>query len=167
MADSTVSQIPLSQLVGSLVRDIVDADGMAAKATSDFIQNVGFDKGELRMVQFSYQQVVPGVGAKRYTVSVPLLTLVPIPILGIDKAEISFTTTIVEMSQDDSQAPKLHAKLAAEMASTKGGDSASETTNVKFTLSMSRSDVPAGLTGIFGLLGNNIQVTGAPAGKQE
>ncbi|MDI3283302.1 DUF2589 domain-containing protein [Polyangium sp. 15x6] len=166
MADSTVSQIPLSQLVGSLVRDIVDADGMAAKATSDFIQNVGFDKGELRMVQFSYQQVVPGAGVKRYTVSVPLLTLVPIPILGIEKAEISFTTTIVEMSQDDSQVPRLHAKLAADLASTKSDGGMSETTDVKFTLTMARSDVPAGLTGIFGLLGNNIQVTGAPA-KQE
>lgn len=166
MPENTVSHIPLSQLVGSLVRDIVDADGMAAKATSDFIQNVGFDeKGELRTVQFSYQQVVPGVGVKRYTVSVPLLTLVPIPILGIDKAEISFTTKIVEMSQGDSQAPKLLAKIASDAQAK--NDAASETTNIKFTLTMSRSDVPAGITGIFGLLSNNIQVTGAPAGKQE
>ncbi|MDI1443845.1 DUF2589 domain-containing protein [Polyangium sp. 6x1] len=156
MSEQVLSSISLSELVGSLVRDVVDADGMAAKATAEFLENVCFDKGELRMLRFSYEQPAPGGGTKKYTVSVPLLTVIPIPMLGVEAAEISFTATIVEMEKDEADTPRLQAKIAPNTALSEV--SGSEQANVKFTLKMGRSDMTAGLSGIFGLLGNKIQV---------
>lgn len=152
-----ISELDLAHLIGSLVRDVVNADGMAARATADFIERVGFDNGALRLVKFTYEQPVPGAGSKTYVVSVPLLTIIPIPLLGIEETELTFSTTVVEMNRRDDDEPRLLAKIAPR--GKRDNESLKEHANVKFRVKMARSDMPAGLTGIFGLLGNKIQVT--------
>ncbi|UQA54909.1 DUF2589 domain-containing protein [Polyangium aurulentum] len=157
------SEIALSKLIGALIRDVVDADGMAAQATADFIQSVGFDKGELRMVQFTYDHPDQSGVMKKYVVSVPLLTIVPIPLLGVQEAELSFTTTVVEMSSDEKSAPMLLAKVAP---SAGGDDGKQDQANITFTVKMSRTDMPAGISNMMGLLGNKVQVAEAQTEKK-
>jgi len=155
MANEMKSEIALSKLIGALIRDVVDADGMAARATADFIQSVGFDKGELRMVQFTYEQPNQSGVMKKYVVSVPLLTIVPIPLLGVEEAELSFTTTVVEMSSDEKEVPMLLAKVAP----SSGGDGGNQDqANITFTVKMSRTDMPVGISNVMGLLGNKVRI---------
>jgi hypothetical protein len=156
MASSMKSEMALSKLIGSLIRDVVDADGMAAKATADFIQSVGLEKGELRVVKFTYEQPTPS-GVKKFVVSVPLLTIIPIPRLGVEEAELSFTTTVVEMTSDEQDAPVLLAKVAPHGA----GEVDRNQANVTFTVKMSRTDMPAGISNIMALLGNKVHVAEA------
>jgi hypothetical protein len=158
MASNMKSEIVLSKLIGALIRDVVEADGMAAQATADFIQSVGFDKGALRMVQFTYEHPDQSGVMKKYVVSVPLLTIVPIPLLGVEEAELSFTTTVVQMSHDEQNAPML---LATVAPSAGGDDGKPDEANIAFTIKMSRTDMPAGISSVMGLLGNKVHVAEA------
>ena len=156
MANDLKSEIALSKLVGALIRDVVDADGMAAKATADFIQSVGFDEnGALRTVKFTYEHPDHNGAMKKYVVVVPLLTIVPIPLLGVEEAELTFTTTVVEMSSDEQDRPMLLAKVAP---SSGGDDGKQDQANITFTVKMSRTDMPVGISNVMGLLGNKVRV---------
>ena len=123
-AIETVSSLPFGTLIGAPLTAAIEAQAQAAKATVDFIQEVGFvpedadedalfpsdgdgdepDFGEVRMVTFSYaSNAVPlagddadAVGAGTVTLTVPLLTVVPIPYLAISEMTIDFMAKISE-----------------------------------------------------------------------
>jgi hypothetical protein len=116
-AVETISSLPFDTLIGAPLTAAIDAQAHGAKATVDFIHDVGFipattnedplfpvdsqgqpaavgdaDFGDVRMVTFTYS-LADGTGA---TVTVPLLTVVPIPYLYISEMTIDFVAKISE-----------------------------------------------------------------------
>lgn len=94
---------------------LVDAESQAAKATANFIKEMGFkeapsaggqdtveefgrqvDFGDLRMVKFRSQRRHADGSKREFQVEVPLLSLLPIPALQIKDAELEFYAKIVE-----------------------------------------------------------------------
>ncbi|MCZ7681558.1 MAG: DUF2589 domain-containing protein [Sandaracinaceae bacterium] len=109
-----LKQIPFAHLIGAPMKAAVEAQALAAQSTIDFIHKVGFkhaspegnadplfadpaadaDLGELRNVTFSYTKKDEGEGESasevEYSLTVPLLAIVPIPYLRIDEMTIDF-----------------------------------------------------------------------------
>ena len=97
---------------------IVQAEGIAARATADFIKEVGFtsvsdsidgDYGTIRNVTFSYERTNADGTTELAKLSVPLLTIIPIPSIQVAEAEIEFDLAMTQ--PEASPAPKENSKL--------------------------------------------------------
>ena len=110
-------QIPFGVLIGQPMKAAVEAQALAAKTTVEFIEKVGFipddeeqdllfideakdaDAGEVRNVTFSYTKKDEDGADTDVSLSVPILTIVPIPYLRIDEMTIDFTAKLTDMIQ--------------------------------------------------------------------
>jgi hypothetical protein len=90
----------------------IEAQALAAKTTVDFIEKVGFipkdqnqdmmfmdetkdaDAGEVRNVTFKYKKADENGNQKDVELSVPILSIVPIPYIRIDEMTIDFTAKL-------------------------------------------------------------------------
>lgn len=125
MADELVkmqdqfSGLDMGALIGGPLKAACDAQIMMAKATSDFIQNVGMDAEDasgmkkLRTVDFSFQRPSTagdgnGIGMEKVNLSVPLLSIVKIPSLSVDDVNVTFDmevkSSVCSESKRDSSA---------------------------------------------------------------
>lgn len=139
---SNQSAQSLYELVGAPLMALVDAESQAAKATANFIKEMGFkeesstgdqdapeafgrevDFGDLRMVTFRSQKRMADGSQRSFKVEVPLLSLLPIPALQIKDAELEFLAKIVEF-------PKIR-QSADETGSDEKKDKAGEGTTAE------------------------------------
>jgi hypothetical protein len=99
----------LYELIGAPLMALVDAESQAAKATANFIREMGFsvtqpeteglapeDFGDLKMVTFRSQKRGSDGKSHSFKVEVPLLSLLPIPALQIKDAELEFLAKIID-----------------------------------------------------------------------
>jgi len=105
-------QIPFDYLIGAPLKAAIEAQGLAAKTTIDFIEKVGFipddpdadpffeneaddvEGGQVRNVTFSYSKTNENGDAANVELSVPILSIVPIPYIRIDEMTINFTAKL-------------------------------------------------------------------------
>jgi hypothetical protein len=105
-------QIPFDYLIGAPLKAAIEAQGLAAKTTIDFIEKVGFipedpdqdpffldeeedvEGGQVRNVTFSYSKTDENNVATNVTLTVPILSIVPIPYIRIDEITIDFTAKL-------------------------------------------------------------------------
>jgi hypothetical protein len=99
--------LPLFEIIGAPLIAIVQAQAQAARATVEFIEQVGFVQeeegtdaetkvGALRMAEFSYTKLDENREPARFAARVPVLSLVPIPGIQVRQAKISFTAKITD-----------------------------------------------------------------------
>src|SRR5262245_557147 len=101
--------LPMEQIIGGPLQAVVKAQALAASTTVDFIQTVGLepaaapgDVQTTRRVTFSFERRVPDtddagddvVRDETVTLNVPLLTIVPIPFIRIEHADVRFECTV-------------------------------------------------------------------------
>lgn len=100
-----LTSLPFGNIIGGPMKAAIEAQALAAQATVDFIQTVGFTGnqpsgagtwGSVRTLSFSYSQQDIDGNAQTATLTVPVLTVVPIPHLRIDDMMIDFTVKITE-----------------------------------------------------------------------
>lgn len=164
-----MTPLPLRELLGILLSDLIVAETHAAKATTDFLREAGFiggkkasdDWGRLRFVTFSFTVEDPD-GEKVRTIRVPLLSLLPIPLQQIDQAEYEFFAKVNEVKKID-PAPKESYQLGSaayglaqpfsdlicEVAPYSPGtesDKKGAVPKVRVKLTMRQADLPAGLS---------------------
>ncbi len=96
----------------------IEAQALAAQSTVEFIQKVGFkssdfeppdllfddpstdaDAGTLRNVTFSYKKKDETGAEQDFKLTVPLLSIVPIPYLRIDEMTIDFSAKLTDSIQ--------------------------------------------------------------------
>ena len=103
-ANRVLGSIPYGTLIGAPMTAAVEAQALAAQTSIDFIRSIGFTTdgddeafGDVRSVTFDYKFRDTADGTeKTATLTVPLLTIVPIPYLRIDDMTIDFTSKITE-----------------------------------------------------------------------
>ena len=109
MADGLVSMsdqfggLPMDQLIGGPLKAACDSQIQLAKATADFIQNVGLEKDKdgvvrTRTVDFVYTKPMND-GNGGYTevenkLDVPLLAILNTPSLAVKQVEVEFTMEV-------------------------------------------------------------------------
>lgn len=120
----TLTQLPFGNIIGAPLKAAVEAQALAARSTIEFIQTVGFEQqnddalfptlstkadgtvdktsttsssfGKVRTVTFTYQQQSANGQEEEATLTVPLLTIVPIPFLRIEDMNIGFMAKMTE-----------------------------------------------------------------------
>ena len=106
--------IDFGEMIGAPLNAIIQGETIAAQASADFIQTVGFvpdgladSFGSLRMISFEFERKSESNpnGTETAIMRVPLLSLIPIPLLQVKNATIEFGLNITDFvsSQASSQ----------------------------------------------------------------
>eukprot|EP00013_Stygamoeba_regulata_P004285 CAMPEP_0177630570 /NCGR_PEP_ID=MMETSP0447-20121125/1279_1 /TAXON_ID=0 /ORGANISM="Stygamoeba regulata, Strain BSH-02190019" /LENGTH=268 /DNA_ID=CAMNT_0019131981 /DNA_START=266 /DNA_END=1072 /DNA_ORIENTATION=+ len=101
---SRLAAVPYGQIIGGAFTAATDAQFSSAMVCVDWIKSVGFtggsgapgDMGELVMVDFVYERPggLMGLNNQKNVVSVPFLTMVPLPSLRIESMKIQFNVKL-------------------------------------------------------------------------
>ena len=109
MADTLVNMsdqfggLPMDQLIGGPLKAACSAQVLLAKASADFIKDVGLNddgKGNLtaRTVDFDFEKPVQGADGtttmQRTELKVPLLAMVNTPALSVKEVSVNFTMEV-------------------------------------------------------------------------
>jgi hypothetical protein len=183
-----MKSIPFLQLIGSPIVAIIQAEAMAARATAEFIESIGFVKhadrsdenhyGELRTITFEYAKQDVNGREVHEEITLPLLSLIPIPMLQIKDAQLAFNIKVIDT--DSSASTRARALDATRMGATRASDAAFSTqggaapvglmavykpattssssskteSDMKVNINLVQSDMPAGLQQLFQIMEN-------------
>ena len=192
-----VEQLPFSHLIGGPMSAAIEAQAQAAATTIDFMRQVGFapapdsepdeednpDIGAARTISFNYSVRTEDNPDEERDVSltVPVLSIVPIPYIRIDEMSIDFTAKISELQQHKSvakseqtegRAYRVKAKFkfwrfsaSASMSgslSSSHSQSSTQSSKYKTELTMNvhvravQDDMPAGMSRVLSILEKTI-----------
>ncbi len=145
---SSLQDLPFDNLIGAPLNACIKAQAEAAQTTINFIQEVGLntvetvtkdkDGKEVKVkeheavyVYFNFIQA-----GRRVTISVPLLTMVPIPYIGINTIDINFKATVTGVQRQENTAnDSLQADVERKEKSGKLGWFKVETSSLKSNVS--------------------------------
>ena len=175
----------LKDLISGPLIATVEADSASSRQYLDYLFEIGFEScnketgevGKLRMLTFSFMQS-SHKGQTRQKVSIPLLSLVPLPLLQVKEADFDFEIQIIdavkdeaektfslktgEVQQDGTDDKKM--KMRVSIAPSIGGGTAKTTlqqgltANMKVKVRMQQADLPGGLANLLHLTANNMTV---------
>lgn len=160
MVDSNVPVL-FEQLIGAPLQAIVNAQSLSAAATYDFLLNlteVVDNKRILKNAEFQYQRTLmdpqKGEIAQKQLLTVPLVTLLPIPYLNVDAAEINFNAKVIAHQEGKSgNSPIKSVLLYTTYSSSKSVTDINSDLQVKITIK--RGEIPEGLAKALTVLHNN------------
>lgn len=183
VATNALTGIPFSQIIGSPLKAAIEAQGMAAQTSWNFIKEVGLntdEKGQKSAVNVSFDFLQNG---RMSRLNVPLLTIVPIPYIAINTIDIAFkakinaessTHTEVSESEETKAEGKTTAKVgwglfsatleASASYSSKKDSKATQDSkySVEYTLDIvvkaGQDSMPAGLARVLDILNNSLSV---------
>lgn len=194
-AGQELSSINFQSMIGGPLTAVIKAQAQSAQTSVDFIKSVGFnppdaqtDPGKPTMVSFSYDKPIESKDANgqiivtptKFNLTVPLLTMLPIPFIRVEETTIDFNAKINSVEESTtSSSSELNASLAAKGGwgpisaelkcsySTKQSSSATEKTERTYSLAIHvkavQSDLPEGTSKLLTILENSIQeVKAAP-----
>lgn len=185
-----LSSIDFQSMIGGPLNAVIKAQAQSAQTSVDFIKSVGFnasdakeDPGKPTMVSFTYDKILekkdPTTGVitpdvKPFTLTVPILTMLPIPFIRVEEVTIDFNAkinSVVESTTSSSSELKasLEVKLgwspvSAELKcsySNKKSTSATDKTERTYSLIIHvravQDELPAGMEKLLGVLENSIK----------
>lgn len=190
-----LSTIDFQSMIGGPLLAVIKAQAQAAQTSVDFIKSVGFNAsdatenpGKPTMVTFTYDKILETKDAEGritqtitpFNLTVPILTMLPIPYIRVEEVTIDFNAKINSVSETTTtNSSELKASLAvkggwgpvsAELKcsySNKKSTSATEKTERTYSLAIHvravQDELPAGLEKLLGILENNIKDVPAPA----
>jgi len=191
-----LASLDFESMIGGPLVAVVNAQAQSAMATVNFLKEVGFKKpegdlaipgqdsgvGEPIYVTFRYDKEVAdadgGIEVKPFDLTVPVLTMLPIPYLRVEETTISFNAKInsIEYRKTDTNfnvdtatsasagwlwgSAKLKVSTSYQR-STKEGNSVNRTYSMAVTVRAVQDEIPAGVDRILGILEDSI--TSKPA----
>jgi len=193
-AVTELRQIPFGYLIGAPLKAAVEAQALAAKTTVEFIEKVGFketdddlgglfadlsddgDVGDIRNVTFTYSKLDEDEEEVSVELTVPILSIVPIPFIRLDDITIDFTAKLTDAIQTSTKSEfnfateakgkfkswwspvSVEWRTAMSYKNTRQADSRfvrEYTMNVK--VHAVQDDIPAGLERILDILAETIK----------
>ncbi len=173
-----LATLDFANLIGGPLNAVVTAQAKAAISTVNFIKEAAFDKdGNARTVQFSYNRASDDPAkagqSEQFTLSVPFLTMLPIPYISVKKATIDFnakiTSTLEQKSEDDFKTDTnldvksgwfVTAKLNTKVSYQKTNASSNKeerTFDMHVHVEAQNEEMPAGTERLLSLLEQSIQ----------
>lgn len=120
-----LTELPFANIIGGPMKAAIEAQALAARSTLEFIQLMGFTNqnlatlnpsatnsaiapdagfGDTRTITFTYvvhDDEETTTGVRNVSLTVPILTILPIPYLRIDEMTIDFMVKITEETKKD------------------------------------------------------------------
>lgn len=188
--------LPMEQIIGGPMQAVVKAQALAASSTADFVQRIGLEAHgtapnqtfTARTVEFSFDrtrvEADETTSTETVDVSVPLLTILPIPFIRVEMATIDFEAKVSSQTIDTSSSQfnlgvQAGARVGALMwganlsinTSYESRSSRTDTVNRSATMTVHVKAVqdvmPSGLSRVLGILETAIsdegETTPAPA----
>lgn len=180
----------LQQLIAGPLVSTIEADTLSSRRYLEMLQLIAFEdvtEGDrnirrLRTLKFAYQETNVN-GYRNKVVSIPLVTLLPLPLLQIKEADFDFDINIldavssgtvesfdygegkIEQSNENRRPFRLRASLAPKSGSGSYSDKSEQqlSANMKVHVKMRQADMPAGLSNLLRLTAGNLQVEDAEA----
>ena len=184
-----LSSIDFQSMIGGPLNAVVRAQAQSAQTSVDFIKSVGFnapdaanDPGKPTMVTFSYDKQIETKDAQgvitvtptKFNLTVPILTMLPIPYLRVEEVTIDFNAKINSVIESTSaSSSELAASLAVKAGwgpvsaelkcsySNKKSSSSTDKTERTYSLIIHvravQDELPAGLEKLLGVLENSIK----------
>ncbi len=142
---------------------------MGAQATVGFIEAVGFEKstreapeslGRLKNVTFVYDKQDVNGNIISDEITLPLLSLVPIPLLQIKDASLEFNLRLTEITKAPltqngnrlASIPPIVIMKGTYGKIVSGGEVPKSDTDLKIKMNIVQSDIPVGLSRLFQIL---------------
>lgn len=186
ISTSNSQVMELQQLIAGPLVSTIEADALSTKRYLDILQAIAFEDEvkdgktvgrKLRTLSFSYTETNAD-GHRQKVVSIPLLTLVPLPLLQIQEADFDYDINIldavsssidesfnygkgrIEQSDNAIRPMRLRAALATTGGSgnTSGHTEQKLSANMKVHVKMRQTDVPAGLANMLRLTASNLLI---------
>jgi hypothetical protein len=175
-----LATLDFANLIGGPLNAVVEAQAKAAITTVNFIKEVAFDKeGQARQVSFTYTRSEADGTAREYKLSVPFLTMLPIPYIAVKKATIDFNAKITStVSSDSSDSLKtdtnadastgfwfVKAKVNTKVAYQKTNSSSGKeerTYDLHINVEATNEEMPAGTERLLTILEQSISETKGP-----
>ena len=181
LSRSSSQVMELQDLIAGPLMATIEADALSSQKYLGFLLKLAFESydpktgktGNLRLLTFQYnEQTTEGVAVR--SISIPFLTLVPLPLLQIQEANFDFDikildalTTVEEESfsiesgqriegKEKPTALKMRASLAPKSGKSSGELQQSLAANMKVNVKMRQADMPAGLSNLLHLAANNV-----------
>jgi len=175
----------LKDLISGPLVATIDADTISTRRYLSYLIELAFEEydketgkgGKLRTLDFTFtSQDVNGTRLQR--ISIPLLTLVPLPLLQVKEADFDFDIQVVDAisadkdatfsfkkgepqsEEDSNDGVKLRVSMAPSSASgsVKTTTQQSLTANMKIKVKMQQADMPGGVANLLHLTTNNLQI---------
>lgn len=154
---STLNSIPFGNIIGGPLAACVRAQAEAAQTTIDFIRGFTMTNSELdpegvEPITVTFTFIMNG---EKTRMTVPLMTIVPIPYMHIDYVNLNFTADITAC--DDG---KMEAKYATEGYTRTEDDEQSVSVESKMGINVraSTSSMPSGMAKMLEFFTNNLIV---------
>lgn len=172
----------LKDLIAGPLVATIEADALSAQRYLDYLFRVAFETydaasgkaGKLRMLTFDYN-ANDITGQYRRTISIPLLSLIPLPLLQVQEADFDFDIRVLEASstqqksvfsfsegtdrKDDTERD-FRLRVAMSPSHRNGKESYafghSMDANMKVHVKMKQADMPGGLSVLLGKAVNNM-----------
>mmetsp|Transcript_13408 Transcript_13408/g.34195 ORF Transcript_13408/g.34195 Transcript_13408/m.34195 type:complete len:199 (+) Transcript_13408:338-934(+) len=177
-----VSNLDFASIVGGPLTAVINAQEFLSVGTVKFIQEVGFRKdpmsaamgasamggglgslmnmtgpiGSPLMVSFSTRKELPDGTVQTNDISVPFITMVPIPILQITKYDMTFTAKISVEQRDD------HMRYVGSVSTqrtTKWGQKVKREYSISIRVKAHQQDLPRGMEKALQVLESAIKQT--------
>jgi hypothetical protein len=190
-----LSSIDFQSMIGGPLNAVVKAQAQSAQTSVDFIKSVGFnapdaktDPGKPTMVTFTYDKPIESKDANGvitvtptpFNLTVPILTMLPIPFIRVEEVTIDFNAKINSVVESTtSSSSELNASLAVKAGwgpvsaelkcsysnkkSTSGTDKTERTYSLVIHVQAVQDELPAGLEKLLGVLENSIKEVPAKA----
>jgi hypothetical protein len=176
-------------MIGGPLNSVVRAQAQSAQTSVDFIKSVGFnapnaatDPGKPTMVTFEYDKPIETkdasgkitVTSSPFKLTVPILTMLPIPFIRVEEVTIDFNAKINSVTESTTTSSSdLSASLgvkggwgpvSAELKcsysnkkSTSGTDKTERTYSLVIHVRAVQDELPAGMEKLLGILENSIK----------
>lgn len=180
-----IANLDFASMIGGPLNAVIRAQAQSAITSVDFIKSVGFNKdGAVEVVQFEYLKSIPKKDAngnptaeveeKKYKLSVPLLTMLPIPFIRVEETTIDFNAKITSVQESTTASSHdLNASLgvkggwgpvSAELKVSyayKKSTSATEKTERTYSMAVHvravQDELPAGTERLLSILENSVK----------
>jgi hypothetical protein len=154
---SYMKALPFDHIIGAPLMACIKAQQTSAQATWDAIREMGFAKSEtahsgsrkeeeVAMVSFLFQQ-----GGLTRKITVPLLTLIPIPYMQIDSVDLKFRADM-STSSDGSITAKYSNTMDSQAART---SKYNVTNEIDINIHATTSGMPAGIAKMLEIFTNH------------
>jgi hypothetical protein len=168
-----LATLDFGNLIGGPLNAVVEAQAKSAITTANFIKEVAFDKeGKVVNVDFKYNRKNDDGKDQEFTLTVPFLTMIPIPYISVKSAVVEFNAKITSTTESKSESnfntentlsvssgwfvsAKLQSKVSYQKSSS-ATDKEERTYDMHVKVEAENADMPSGTERILTILEQSI-----------